>query len=59
MGRRCSQEDLEDFGFGGLGEESDVEDGEKEQPAAWKCVTGFSLKEMMLKTEKMWGLGAG
>lgn len=27
-----------------------MEDGEKEQPAAWKCVTGFSLKEMMLKT---------
>ena len=43
----------------GWGKRQGVEDREKEQPAAWKCVTGSSLKKMMLKTGKMWGLGAG
>lgn len=58
--RGLSQEDLEDWlRWFGWGERQGVEDREKEQPAAWKCVTGSSLKKMMLKTGKMWGLGAG
>lgn len=46
-------------GLGNLGEESEVENGEKEQHAAQKCVACFSLKEMMLKKGKVWGFGVG